>query len=118
LLIVSAAMAGILSRRFPGMFPEFVARFAGDTLWSFALYFFISFLFPALSTGKRIVVTYTLSFLDEVSQLYHAPWIDALRQTVPGALILGNTFIWSDLACYLAGTLLAGLSGYLLERST
>ena len=36
----------------------------------------------------------------ELSQLYHAPWIDGLRQIRVAALLLGHGFLWSDLVCY------------------
>ncbi len=39
----------------------------------------------------------------DLSQLYHAPWIDSIRQTTIGGLILGFGFLWSDLACYALG---------------
>ena len=39
----------------------------------------------------------------ELSQLYHAPWIDSIRHTTLGGLILGFGFLWSDLACYAVG---------------
>jgi hypothetical protein len=39
----------------------------------------------------------------EFSQLYHAPWIDAIRATPPGRLVLGNTFNWPDLFAYALG---------------
>ena len=39
----------------------------------------------------------------ELGQLYHAPWIDSIRQTTLGGLILGFGFLWSDLACYAVG---------------
>jgi hypothetical protein len=55
----------------------------------------------------------TLSVLVEVSQLYKAPWIDSIRRTTIGGLVLGHGFVWSDLACYAVGT---GL-GILLERA-
>jgi len=42
----------------------------------------------------------------ELSQLYHAPWIDSIRHTTLGALILGFGFVWSDLICYAVGVLL------------
>ncbi len=45
-------------------------------------------------------------------QLYHAPWIDSIRQTTLGGLILGFGFLCSDLACYALGVLL----GVLIER--
>ena len=37
------------------------------------------------------------------SVLYHTPWIDSIRQTTLGGLILGFGFLWSDLACYAVG---------------
>ena len=39
----------------------------------------------------------------ELSQLYHAPWIDSIRHTTLGGLILGFGFVWSDLVCYALG---------------
>jgi Protein of unknown function (DUF2809) len=39
----------------------------------------------------------------KLSQLYHAPWIDSIRHTTLGGLILGFDFVWSDLACYALG---------------
>jgi hypothetical protein len=45
-----------------------------------------------------------ISVLVETSQLYHAPWIDTVRSTFLGAVILGSGFLWSDLACYFVGT--------------
>lgn len=42
----------------------------------------------------------------EVSQLYHAPWLDAVRATRPGGLVLGtppSTFAGADIAAYAVG---------------
>jgi hypothetical protein len=44
-----------------------------------------------------------LSIAVELSQLNHAPWIESIRQTTVGGLILGFGFLWSDLACYAVG---------------
>ena len=52
-----------------------------------------------------------LCFLIELSQLYHSPWIDAVRQTRLGGLVLGFGFLWSDLVTYTVG----GLVGLVLE---
>ncbi len=45
----------------------------------------------------------TFSLCIEVSQLYHASWIDTVRGTRVGGLVLGYGFLWSDLARYAAG---------------
>jgi hypothetical protein len=51
----------------------------------------------------RAGISLGLSFLVEISQLYHAPWTDSIRQTTLGGLVLGFGFLWSDLACYSVG---------------
>jgi hypothetical protein len=39
----------------------------------------------------------------ELSQLYHARWIDQIRHTRAGGLVLGYGFLWTDLLCYVIG---------------
>jgi hypothetical protein len=51
-------------------------------------------------------------FCIEISQLYHAPWIESLRSHPLGGLILGFGFLWSDLVCYTFGVVF----GYLMEK--
>jgi hypothetical protein len=41
--------------------------------------------------------------LIEMSQPYHAPWIDSIRRTTLGGLALGYGLVWGDLACYAVG---------------
>lgn len=59
--------------------------------------------FPASSTSKLAGLALITSLLDEFSQMYHAPWIDAIRRTTIGHLILGTDFAWADIAAYVLG---------------
>jgi hypothetical protein len=106
------ALLGIGSRRFGTHLPGVVAAYAGDTLWALAAFLGIGLLLPGASTRKIAVLALAFSAAIELSQLYHAPWIDSLRHTTLGGLVLGFGFVWSDLACYAAGV---GL-GILIER--
>jgi hypothetical protein len=54
----------------------------------------------------RAAIALAVAFAVEVSQLYHAPWIDAIRHTTLGGLALGFGFLWSDLICYTIGVAL------------
>ena len=47
-----------------------------------------------------------VSFLVETSQLYHSPWIDSIRSTRLGALVLGSVFNWPDFPAYVVGVLI------------
>jgi hypothetical protein len=101
--------AGLASRRFGDALPAFIATYAGDTLWASMVFVGLGFLFTRWSTGRVAAAALAFSCLDEISQLYHAPWIDAIRATTPGALVLGYGFLWSDLACYTVGVALAAV---------
>jgi hypothetical protein len=104
-------ICGLASRsnRFP--LPDVVVRYAGDILWGWLVFLIVGLLGPRKSTVQVAVFAYLIAVAIEISQLYHAPWIDSLRQTNLGALVLGFGFLWSDLACYAIGILF----GMLLE---
>jgi hypothetical protein len=96
-------IAGLASRRYRGQLPAFLAEYAGDTLWALMLFLLISAILAGRPILTRAAISLALAFLVEVSQLYHAPWIDSIRQTTLGGLVLGFGFLWTDLVCYSVG---------------
>jgi hypothetical protein len=114
-LIALAVVLGLGSRRFGHSLPGFVAAYAGDTLCALVAFLFIGLVMPRASTSRVALLALSFSAVTEVSHLYHAPWIDSIRHTTPGGLILGFGFLWSDLACYTVGVGLGvlgeGISG-------
>jgi hypothetical protein len=69
------------------------------------------FLFRAIWSStqlwKVVLYSYLLTVSIEVSELYHAPWIDNIRRTFLGKMLLGWGFLWSDLLCYACGIVIA-----------
>jgi hypothetical protein len=61
------------------------------------------FLLPRAPTLTITMLALSFSWGVEFSQLYHAPWINAIRATIPGRLVLGSTFNWPDLPAYAIG---------------
>jgi hypothetical protein len=111
--------AGLLSRSAAAdHLPAFVRTYAGDTLWALAAFLTLGLVFPRASTARLAVSAALVSYGVELSQLYHAPWIDAVRHTTPGALLLGFGFQWSDLACYSVGILLGAAAEYAARDRT
>lgn len=100
---------GLCSRSFGGYLPTFVAEYAGDTLWAAMVYFGISFLFPSARLSRKALAALLFSYCIEISQLYQADWVNAIRGTTLGALVLGHGFLWSDMVCYTIGIGLAVL---------
>jgi hypothetical protein len=102
-LLALTIVLGLGSRRFGSVLPGFVASYGGDTFWALALFLFLGLILPGMTTGSVAALALAVSLLVELSQLYHAPWIDSVRQTTIGGLVLGFGFLWSDLVCYAAG---------------
>ncbi len=96
--------------------PAFLAEYAGDTLWALMLFLLMSTLLAGRPVLARAGISLVLAFLVEITQLYHAPWIDSIRQTTLGGLVLGFGFLWSDLVCYSVGIAI-GLIGELAIAS-
>ena len=102
---------GLASRRYWGAVP-FVRAYVGDALWALMVFFGIALLRPQWPTKRIALATLLFSFGIEFSQLYHAPWIDSVRATRLGGLVLGFSFVRSDLLCYGVGILI----GWLVDR--
>jgi Na+/H+-dicarboxylate symporter len=105
-LIFLTVVLGLASRRYGHALPSVVATYAGDTLWALVAFLVVGLVLPRASTLQVATLALSFSALIEISQLYHASWIDAIRQTTPGSLVLGHGFLWSDLACYVLGVTL------------
>lgn len=100
---------GLASRKYGDSLPEFIAKYAGDTLWAAMVYCGLRFLFPSISIIKSVAISLLFSYCIEISQLYQADWANAVRNTMLGALIFGHGFLWSDMICYTVGILLSAV---------
>jgi hypothetical protein len=83
--------------------PFAVRDVAGDVLWAIMITWWISALLPRLARGGRAALALGICCAVEVSQLFHAPLLDALRATKVGHLVLGSGFDLRDLAAYTLG---------------
>ncbi len=108
--IVTIAL-GLLSRIVYG-----IPLGVGDMLWAVMIYFLVSLLLVNTKKWYKLIIALLICYGVEVSQLYQAPWINQIRLTLPGKLILGSGFLWSDIIAYAMGVLLAfGVDGYFLN---
>ena len=103
-VVVPLALA---SRQYASLLPDILKKNTGDALWSAMVFIMLGWIFPRWSTLRVSVGALLISYAVEISQLYHRPWIDNLRHTWLGGLILGYGFMWSDLVCYTIGVIVA-----------
>ena len=105
--LIGLAALGLTSRR-PEM-PEFSVLYVGDVLWGAFFFTLGRCLHPASRTFVIWLAATTVTEALELSQLYQAPWAQAVRATRLGGLLLGHCFSWSDTLCVALGTTIAAL---------
>lgn len=102
---VFVIVLGLSSRAFPFFLPAALGKYPGDALWALMVLLGIAFLRPDLRPPRLAFLALAVSWLVEMSQLYQGPWINSLRATRLGHLVLGSTFHWPDLFAYAVGAL-------------
>lgn len=117
MLLIVTLISGLLSRSQLIDLPEFIVMYAGDFLWTLLVYYLFAFTFNKQAIIKILFYALTFSYLIEISQFYQADWINEIRRTRMGALVLGHTFIWSDIVCYTAGAVTGTLSELILHKT-
>jgi hypothetical protein len=116
--VLAVIVLGLASRRFRSDLPWFIGAYAGDILWAAMVYLIAAIIWPRAGAGPLSAGASCFSLTVELSQMYQAQWINNLRATRLGGLILGYGFLWSDLACYTAGVALAvGLDLFALRKA-
>lgn len=98
ILIFATIILGLLSRHFKA-----IPLFIGDVLYATMAYFMLRFMLVDKPVRFSVIAALIFCFAIEFSQLYQAPWINDLRHTLLGRLVLGQGFLWSDLLCYVVG---------------
>ena len=112
ILIILTIIFGLLSRHIAG-----IPLLIGDILWAMMVYWIMRFLFVTKSVKFSVIGSLLFSYAIEFSQLYQAPWINSIRHTVIGGLVLGETFSWGDMLSYTVGVAI-GVAIDLLIKST
>ncbi len=117
ILILLNIPLGLATRWYAQYFPSLIQIYGGDVFAASCIFFGVRFLFPKWTLGKVLLISYTLCVLDEVQQLYQAPWAVQFRNITVVGILLGHGFLWSDLACYAVGVMLGVLMALLIEKS-
>lgn len=107
LAVFITILLDLASRKFSDLLLLFVAENGGNLLWAMMVYFGFRYLLVRKSLLTAILLSFSFSFGIEFSQLYQADWINQIRGTLLGALILGQGFLTVDLIRYASGIMIA-----------
>ncbi|MBL8753430.1 MAG: DUF2809 domain-containing protein [Planctomycetes bacterium] len=100
-LLCSIVVAALLSRRYP--LPGLLAEHTGDALYATAAFFLFALVRPSARTTRLGVLAGGFAIAVETTQLLDWPWLQAIRATGAGALLLGQGFQWADVFAYCLG---------------
>ncbi|MEZ6133131.1 MAG: DUF2809 domain-containing protein [Planctomycetaceae bacterium] len=114
-LIPVVIVIGLGCKRYSGPGSDWVNNWGPASVayeWMLMLLAFV--IIPRRTAIVRIAVgVFMVTCLIEFLQLWKPEWLQTIRATVPGRLILGTTFSWWDFPAYLVGC----LTGIFLLRS-
>jgi hypothetical protein len=102
-LAVTTIIVGLVVHRVGlGLNPA-VRDMLGDALWAMMIFYGLGIGFPGARGWSLAASALVICFGVEASQLYHSPWLDVVRGTLPGHLILGSGFEARDFLSYSLG---------------
>lgn len=101
--ILLTIASGLLLRSRHVFLPPAIEKYGGDLLWALMVFLGFGWLFRRSATLRIGAMALAFAWAIEFLQLYRAGWLDAIRQTRPGHLVLGSTFNSPDLLAYAAG---------------
>ena len=93
--------------------PAFFVKYGGSVLWGTMVFFLVAMAASNLSRRRIALISAAIAICVELFRLVHAPWLDAFRLTLAGALLLGRIFSAWDMLAYGVGIVL----GMLLDRA-
>lgn len=116
-LWIMLAIAFCLTSRMWGEYlPPFVVGYVGDVLWALVLFLIVGFILKRQPIYCVGLIALFFCYGIEFTQSLSIPWLDSLRATTLGALILGKGFLWRDLVCSTLGVLLGIIAEYVTYK--
>ncbi|TXN41210.1 DUF2809 domain-containing protein [Methylobacterium sp. WL30] len=94
---------GLIWRLVPLGLNVLALKYGGSVLWAAMIYCLCAALLASQSITATVCLACCMALGTEMLRLYHEPWLDAFRLTLPGALLLGRIFSVWNLVAYVAG---------------
>jgi hypothetical protein len=86
--------------------PPFIVKYGGSLLWGTMVFLIVAIAASSLSRRSIALISAAIAVCVELFRLVHAPWLDAFRLTLMGALLLGRVFSPWNMLAYGVGIVL------------
>jgi len=105
-LLVSIAFIvpfGLLTKFYRGVGQAWLNDTFGGIPYEIFWMLLVALIWPRLRLTAIALTVFLATCLLEFLQLWQPDWLQAIRATLPGRLVLGNSFTWSDFPYYAIG---------------
>jgi len=99
----AVTLLGTLGKFYPGPGRSWLNNSFGGVPYVILFMALVALIWPRLAPGWVALGVLVATCLLEVLQLWQPAWLQAVRATLPGRLVLGSTFSPSDFGYYLIG---------------
>ena len=100
---------GLASKFYQGPLDWWVNDFGGGMLYEVFWILLVISIWPRAAPFWVAFWVFWLTAFVEVLQLWHPPFLTAIRSTFLGKMLLGTTFVWWDFPHYLVACLFTWL---------
>ena len=100
---------GYIVRFSQGLNPAWLHDALGAVTYEIFWILLFAFILPRVSLLRIAIAVCLATCALEFLQLWKPPFLQAARSTLPGRLVLGNTFVWTDFLVYFVGSFLGWL---------
>jgi hypothetical protein len=103
--LLITGLTGLYTKFYTGSAAQWVNNSLGgvfyEIFWCLFIYFFFTTMKPSMIAFFVLIVTCFLEFL----QLLHFSFLELIRNTLTGQILIGTSFTWSDFPYYFFGCL-------------
>ncbi|MBD2484869.1 DUF2809 domain-containing protein [Planktothrix sp. FACHB-1365] len=107
--LIALIPIGLASKFYKGPFDVWLNNSVGGVFYEMFWVLLVVLINPILSPGWVAFWVFIVTSILEFAQLWKPPFLEVIRTTLLGRLLLGTTFSWWDFPYYIIGCGLAWL---------
>ncbi|WP_413162056.1 DUF2809 domain-containing protein [Capilliphycus salinus ALCB114379] len=102
-ILIALIPIGLASKYYQGPLEFWVNNSFSSIFYEMFWMFLVVLILPRLSPGWVAFWVFVVTSALEFMQLWKPPFLQAIRETLIGRLVLGTTFVWGDFLYYVLG---------------
>jgi hypothetical protein len=100
---------GLYTKAYVGLGQDWINNSSGGVLYEIFFCLLILLIIPKAQPGSIVGSVFFFTCVIEFMQLWHPPFLQAIRRTFIGATLLGTSFAGTDFIYYVIGSVLGWL---------